>query len=675
MANFIAEIEARLNSEKFSEQIKGLEKQQINLSVNTEKIVSEIRDALKNNKFDVNVGKVNMSSASSEAQKAGVEAGRKFSDSFRKSTSSSKVAFALDTGSISASIASVTSQYEKLSTTGHSKLQTIKDDITQLASLQKSMIDSSSAETAAVNYDKFNTVLSRVKNGLKEVSADNFINSLDKINVSTEAIHTKSLTLSATITSWMNQNTRAAQEFGDQLRDILATLSTNKDPAMLTKARNEFALIKAQANALGLSINPFTKSLKETALQVFGLSNATMVIRKIIQVAKEGIDTVTELDTALVDLKKTTTMSSSDLASFYKEANESAKELGVTTKDIIQSAADWSRLGFSDKDSATAMSKYAAQFAAISPGVDIDAATTGLVSVIKAYDVETDDVLDGIMSKINIIGNTAATSNEQIIAGLKNSASAMAAMNSTLDENIALFTAAQEIAQDASKVGNALRTISMRIRGYDEETEQLSEDLVNISGEVIDLTKTASNPNGVSLFTDASQTEYKSIYTYLKEISEIYDELSAKNRQQLMEKLFGKMRTNIGQAIINNFSAAEKAMDNMANSAGNADAEMEIITESIEYKMNALKETGTAIFQNIFPQKGIGTAVDGLTSLLGVLEKITSLPGNAGIVGVITALLSATKNIGRDKMFSLHSRDLPIAIIVLPRYREFRYCG
>ena len=38
----------------------------------------------------------------------------------------------------------------------------------------------------------------------------------------------------------------------------------------------------------------------------------------------------------------------------------------------------------------------------------------------------------------------------------------------------------------------------------------------------------------------------------------------------------------------------------MTNSAGNAMAEMNIIEESLEYKLNALKETGTGIFQNLF---------------------------------------------------------------------------
>ena len=48
------------------------------------------------------------------------------------------------------------------------------------------------------------------------------------------------------------------------------------------------------------------------------------------------------------------------------------------------------------------------------------------------------------------------------MTALKNSSSAMAVANNSLDETIALITAGTEIVQDASKVGNGLRTISMR---------------------------------------------------------------------------------------------------------------------------------------------------------------------------------------------------------------------
>lgn len=563
------------------------------------------------------------------------------------SASLHKIETAISTNQIEAAITGVTAQFDKLSSSGHTKLAQIQTDLQTLNSLQATMATTTDNTVLISSYEQYEQVLARVQNNLKIVTTA----TKEQAAAAKEAAVAnntmmKSTALSNKIEAWMNQNTAAAQRFGEELRKIQAVLANNQNPAQLTSLSAEFAKIQAQAKAAGLVTNQFAQSVKNVGLQLLGLTSGVAALRKLIQVIRDGINTVIELDTALIDLKKTTTMSGSDLATFYKDANKAAKELGVTTKDIIQSAADWSRLGFSDKTSSETMAKLAAQFSAISPGVDIDSATTGLVSVIKAYDIDDNKVLDDVMSKINIIGNTAATSNKEIITGLQRSASAMSAMNSTLEENIALFTAAQEIVQNDSQVGNAIRTISMRIRGYDEETEQLSEDLVNIAGEVIELTKTASNSQGISLFTDETQIEYKSVYQYLKEISEIYDELGAKQQQKLMDKLFGKMRANVGQAILQNFEAAEKAMNNMADSAGNANTEMEIIKQSLEYKLNALKETGVGIFQELFPREDIGVAIDALTGLLSIIGALTSLLGPFGTALAGVGLAAFIKNLG-----------------------------
>ena len=111
------------------------------------------------------------------------------------------------------------------------------------------------------------------------------------------------------------------------------------------------------------------------------------------------------------------------------------------------------------------MAKLSSEMAMISPGLSTDEAQTGLVSIMKAYSIDVDDVTREILDNINIIGNSFATSNAEIITGLSKSSAAMATMGSSLEENIGLFTAAQSVIQDASTVGNALRSISMRIRG------------------------------------------------------------------------------------------------------------------------------------------------------------------------------------------------------------------
>lgn len=170
----------------------------------------------------------------------------------------------------------------------------------------------------------------------------------------------------------------------------------------------------------------------------------------------------------------------------------------------------------------------------------------------------------------------------------------------------------------------------MRIRGYDEDTEQLSEDVMALTGKIADFTKTAKHPIGISLFTDETKETYKSPVQLLREISKIYDELSDKQQAGLLEALGGKRGGQAVAAALNNFDAVEKSLDTMSKSAGNAEAEMAIITDSVEYKLNRLKETAVGIAQDIFQRDSIKNMVDNLTSLLEIINKLITSVGGLG---------------------------------------------
>lgn len=372
-----------------------------------------------------------------------------------------------------------------------------------------------------------------------------------------------------------------------------------------------------------------------------------------VNAVKKSISTITELDTALVDLKKTTAMNENQLENFYYDSNNVAKQMGVTTKEIIDQASAWSRLGYSSQETATTMAKFSSQFASISPGMSTDEAQEGLVSIMKAFDIDPNDVETEIMDKVNVLGNKFAENNQDVVEGLKRSAAAMSAMGQSFTDTAALFTGGMEILQDSESMGTALRTLSMRIRGYDEETNQLSDDLVNVTGEVADLTKTTKNAQGISLFTDASQEHYKSMVQYLGEITDEWDLISEKNQTELLQKLFGKNRANAGAAIIQNFDQVRAAIEAMEQSAGSSDKEMETIEQSLEYRINALKETWVGTIQQMVDRGDLGTIVDGLTKLSEGIGFVTSNLGllktaALGITGVL-----AFKNVGRDKMYSL----------------------
>lgn len=440
------------------------------------------------------------------------------------------------------------------------------------------------------------------------------------------------------VQDFIGKNGKAVKYFGAELNKILNETAQGAEVSKtkLAQLEQSFGNIGVTARNTGKLGKTWFQTLREGMNFFSYWTSSTFLVMKAIQSIKGGLGTVKALDTALVDLKKTTTMTNSELDNFYYSSNKVAKQMGVTTEEIINQASAWSRLGYGSAEAATKMAKLSSQFALISPGMDVDKATSGLVSIMKAYDISVDDVLEKIESKVNIIGNNLALSNDNIVSMLQDSVSAMAEGRNTLEQTIALESAAYEIVQDNS-VGNGFKTVSLRLRGLNEETQELDDSLKTIKGDLYDLT-------GVSVMEDADT--YKSTYQILKEISEVWNSLTDKTRAEALELMFGKLRSNVGAAVLKNFSAAERAMNLMADSAGSADRELEVVTQSLDFKLNRLSETSTSVAQNLFKRDDMKTVVDGFTSVMNVIDSLTSKLGLFGSIGLGAGLFAGWKNVG-----------------------------
>lgn len=444
-----------------------------------------------------------------------------------------------------------------------------------------------------------------------------------------------------------------------QLSENLKRVDNQMD---LNKWTAQFSRFKSEVKAAGKNMQSLGDVLKNNVGKVLQWVSATTLLFRALRLLRNAISTVIDLNTVMIDLQKVTKVTAEGYRQFYEGANDTAKRLGATTEEIISQTAEWARLGYAMQDAAK-LAENSAIFEAISPDMDISTATDGLVSILKAFDIDVEDSMDGIISKVNAVGNAFAVSNGDIVDALTRSSSAMAVANNTFDETVALATAAIEITRDAAGVGNGLKTLSMRIRGYDEETEEFSGDVTELTGVIADLTKTASNTKGVSLFEAGDPDTYRSTYDILKDIADIWDEITDKNQAQLLEALFGKRQAQIGSAILSNFEQAENTIKTMATSAGSAEAEMAKIAQSLEYKLNALKETWVGVAQNLFDTSSIGVMIDALTLLSGAIDALTKHTGIFGTVSLVLLISQFAKlrsTVGRPKMTGF--------IMIVPTY-------
>lgn len=652
MSDFRARIVAELDTSKIPSSIKKIEKERIvlnNFTLNTKGLGAKIQQALNGQKFTLNLTNVKVDNISTQItgqmRNAGNQAGQQFSQSMLN-----KIKSQINNGGIDASISKVTQKFNQLNTAinnmGSSNttaiqqnLKSLKSEFATLHTLQEEFAKGGmSNDQLVAKYNEFNNTLLRIKNSMTVVSAETkqFASAMEVA------------TLQNKMESWLNNNTRATKAYGTQVQNYINTLKHlsaqgNVSTADLNQIADGFKKVDMAAESAGLKGKSFGSSISGAFKSITRYVGVSTLIYSAFNAIKSGVQDVIALDTALVDLQKTTNATSNQLKEFYFSANDTAKQLGATTEEVIQAAADWSRLGYNIKDAQT-MAEVSSIFSSISPDMDMEMATDGLVSAMKAFNIEADDALDGIASKINAIGNSQAVSNGDIVEFLTRSSSAMHEANNTLEETIALGTAATEITRDAASVGNALKTVSMRIRGYDEETEEYVGGIEELEGDIADLTKSVKHPLGVSLFRDDAKTEFKSTAELLRDISAVYDELTDKQQANLLEKLAGKRQGQIVAAILNNFDAVDESLTTMADSAGSAMDEMEIIEQSLEFKLNALKETAVGVFQNLFQTDEMGTVIDILTNLLEIFDFLTEKLGLFGTVIAGISIAAFIKN-------------------------------
>lgn len=451
------------------------------------------------------------------------------------------------------------SEAKKINTETNSALNRVNNQFTNLSSsdILKSTFSKQLAESSLVieklnadfkngtiSIDEYNTKTRQTLSNLAELKRLGNGQILGSVNSVTtiDAAKQQVLNYASQNSKKISKPINVSAPDSNGIRTITTEIITQENEIQKLTAKWSAATntVSLSTKTMGTEVSATTKLIQGFANKWKQLAqymtamylNPYMLIYRI----RDMITTVSELDYELMDLRKTADMSTSELHEFYLESNNVAKEMGVSTKEILSQASAWSRLGYNTKQTATEMAKLSSQFATISPGMEVDEATTGLVSVMKAFDITTDEVKSEIMDKINIVGNNFATNNQEIIEGLQRMSSAMASTGADLEDTIALFTAGQEVVQDAEQVGSAIKSFSMRIRGMEETGEYLDE-LKDIKGDVYELT------NGkVHIMED--ENTYRPVLDILRDISEVWSEITDKNRAKLLEKLFAKTRAN-----------------------------------------------------------------------------------------------------------------------------------
>jgi hypothetical protein len=354
---------------------------------------------------------------------------------------------------LSQTINEITSKFSNINLNSNWSAQ-VESASNNVSQLKINLDNFNKANVGTEKVQAFNTLKNSVQDTKKQVNdLYKAQQSLANVNITSNKFE-----------SYLKENSRVADKFPSKVNAIRSSLKslgnetdTTKLQTGLQGVNKQFNNLKTSAEKAGIegrtALQELGNDIKKMATWAIGGTAIFGTVNEI----KDMYSEIVKLDDQMVELRKVTDESEATYNTFYNTANETAKSLGVTTESVIGATAAWAQMGYNLPDS-TELAKDSEIFKNISENMTVDEATNSLISTLKAFKISSGDVLDGVISKVNEVGNRFAVTNKDIAEGLERSASSMAVANNSMDQTIALLTAATEVTRDADSAGTALKT-------------------------------------------------------------------------------------------------------------------------------------------------------------------------------------------------------------------------
>lgn len=393
-----------------------------------------------------------------------------------------------------------------------------------------------------------------------------------------------------------------------------------------------------ETETLGQKLSRLFKEHFQTAIAMAGVAMVKQGLREV-------YDNVLELDTAVTELKKVSSMTGDEMNSYLERTATNARELGASISDLVTSTADWKRLGYSDEDSEE-LARVAALMANVGDGIDnATTASSYLISTMQGFGLVADDA-EHLLDCMNQIANTEPVSMEDLGIIMQKSSAAMSAAGNTYQETLAMASALNGVLQDSESSGTFLKTLSMYLRASKTDAENAGIATDGMASSVSELRSELKQLAGVDIMKN--DNTFKSTYQIMKELSEVWKDLSDTTQANITELISGKRGGQGTSALLNNFSVAEDAMKQALNSSGSAMRENETYMQSLQAKLNqldsAFQKFSTDLMKSDIPKFFVDLAtvfVDGADNAVKFAGALPTL--TAAISGVLSVMQMSGK--------------------------------
>ena len=304
--------------------------------------------------------------------------------------------------------------------------------------------DISGAQRLVEANQQYETALKNVNSQLKSLEY------AQKQSINLKALEAAKDDSLSRLDGLFERGSQAAKKYAtrvEELRNEINKCGNTKDIGIVNK---RIAALGREIDNAKVKTQTFAQSLRDQWEQYKSYLSVASLISYGTQALRSMFEQVKLIDSAMTELKKVTDETAESYEKFLTNAASRAKEIGTTIDGLVSSTADFARLGYGFED-AQGLAEVANIYAVVGDEIEgVEDATESLISTMAAFKGEMNgmsntDFAMSIVDKFNEIGNNFAISSGGIGEALERSASSLMAANNTIDESIALITAANTV--------------------------------------------------------------------------------------------------------------------------------------------------------------------------------------------------------------------------------------
>lgn len=456
-----------------------------------------------------------------------------------------------------------------------------------------------------------------------------------------------------------------------EVKDLneISKILSRMDASRLEEAKKTMSGMEAAANEAAPEMARLAKEMKdletatvkttETAekvdmfrkrmLEFFGIENAVIIFKRLI---RDAIDTVTELDKAMTETAVVTEFSVGDMWAELPRYTDEANKLGTTILGAYETMTLFYQQGL-EQNEAFELGIETMKMARIA-GMDYVLATDMMTAALRGFNMELSETsaerVNDVYSKLAAI---TAADTQEIASAMTRTASIASSAGMEFETTSAFLAQMIETTREAPEnLGTAMKTIVARFQELKKDPALIEP----IDGEMVDANKVESALRTVDIQLRDSLGQFRDADEVFLEIASKWDGMTQSQQRYIATIAAGSRQQSRFIAMMSNYDRTMELVSAANNSAGASQEQFEKTLESLESKVNKMKNAWAEFLMGLANSSVIKGTVDLLTGLLTIVNNITGMFGS-GITKTIleVGLLIATIQGGKKAVNAFFS--------------------